>query len=149
MNKTTMNRSDLITTRDYTDADKALVFSTWLKGIYYGDWYQNIPKAIFMENYRALLDRFLAQPGTKIKIACLKEDPDVILGYSVYHTKNYKDERITALDWIYVKAAWRSTGIAKMLLPREMHAYTHMSKSGGAIAKQKYPHLIFNPFILF
>lgn len=144
----TIDRKDLITIRDYLPSDKPLVLATWLKGVYYGDWYQNIPKAIFMENYRALLDRVLASPNTKIKMACLKDDPDTILGYSVYHTKIYDGNRVTVLDWVFIKAAWRSIGIAKSLLPPDVQAFTHASKSGLAIAKQKYPHLIFNPFIL-
>ncbi len=145
----TINRQELISTRDYVPNDKHFILATWLKGVYYGDWYQNIPKAIFMENYRAILEKVLTSPATKIKVACLKEDPDTILGYSVYHTKRYGDNIVTVLDWVFVKAAWRSIGIGRDLIPAGVQAYTHMSKSGQAIAKQKLPNLIFNPFILF
>lgn len=149
MAEKTLDRKDLITIRDYTDNDKHFVMATWLKGVYYAPWYQYIPKSIFMENYRRILEKLLESPGTKIKIACLKEDPEVIIGYSAYHTRFHEGNRYTILDWIFVKAAWRSIGVGRSLIPVGLSAYTHMSKSGHAIVKEKLPALIFNPFILF
>lgn len=140
-----IERKELIITRDFRIDDRNFILATWLRGLYYGDsWFSNIPKAIFMENMHRVLEKYLANTSVKIKVACLKEDPDTILGYSVY--RNLSTE-ITVLDWIFIKSNWRNIGIAKSLIPAHTNAYTHVTKSGLSIVKEKYPHMVYNPFL--
>lgn len=140
MTQTTLDKKELITIRDFDILDKNFILATWIRGLYYGDpWFNIIPKAIFMENMRNFLERKLNARGVSIKVACLKEDPSVILGYSVY--------RDFILDWIFVKSIWRNIDIATALLPPNFQACAHMTKAGLAIVRSKYPKVIYNPFV--
>lgn len=143
-----MESKDLIRLRDYSPSDLNFVLATWLRGAYYGDtWFSQIPKNIFMEQYHHVLTQFLAREGVKVKVACLIEDPDVILGYSVSRNIKLGEADISILDWVFVKSAWRKIGIAKMLIPARINACTHLTKTGLAIKNQKLPDVIFNPFV--
>lgn len=137
-----MEKRDLITVRDYQVADKNFVYSTFLRGLYYGDsWFTHIPKNIFMENYHTILDRLLESPNTQIKVACLKEDQEVILGYSILNTGG------TALHWVFTKSAWRNIGIAKSLVPESVSTVTHLTKVGIGILNKRR-NVVFNPFAI-
>jgi GNAT superfamily N-acetyltransferase len=126
--------------RDYTHDDRNFILATWLRGLYYGDvWFKRVPKSIFMLNYHKILVNILARPNIKIKVACLKDETSVILGYAVLHDRN--------LDWVFVKSAWRNIGIAKKLVPTDIEYVTHLTKSGTAILESKLTHVEFNPFI--
>jgi ribosomal protein S18 acetylase RimI-like enzyme len=121
--------------------DYAFIKATWLRGLYYGEsWYSMIPKDIFMKNNSLYFDKLLGSTKTLVMVACLKEDPDTILGYSVIS----KDLKI--LHWIYVKSAWRNQGLAKKLTPIEMESVSHITKLGLTLLK-KFPNIIINPYI--
>lgn len=143
-----LEKKDLIQTRDYRPTDRNFILATWLRGTYYGDsWFSEIPKNIFMEQYHKILESFLLRPGVNIKVACLKEEPEVILGYAVSRNIKNGEADISVLDWVFVKAAWRKIGIAKMIIPSRINTCTHLTKAGLSILKQKLPNVIFNPFV--
>src|SRR5262249_10235426 len=76
--------SGLYNIRDGTDKDYNFILATFLRGLYYGDsWFSLIPKDIFMDNYKIIAQTLIKLPSTVVKIACLPDDPDVILGYSI------------------------------------------------------------------
>lgn len=146
--ESTLEKKDLIQTREYTALDRNFILATWLRGLYYGDeYFSDVPKSIFMETYHLVLEKFLVKAGVNIKIACLKEDPEVILGYSVSRRVKLGEADLGVIDWVFVKAAWRKIGIGKMLVPSRTNAYTHVTKTGKSIVKSKYPDLTFNPFL--
>lgn len=120
--------------------DKSFIFSTFLRGLYYGsDFFKEVDKEAFMAHYHKVLDHVLNQPGTSVEIACLEDAPNVILGYIIY-----KDNR---LDWIFVKKAWRGIGIAKRLTPGKINTITHLTTIGKSILK-KHKGIKFNPFAI-
>lgn len=134
-----MNKTDLIAYRTMIPEDKNFIMATFLRGLYYGDSvFTNIPKNIFMTNYHTVAEGILARPSTRISIACLKEDPTVILGYSVLNDNE-------TLSWVFVKKNWRGIGIAKDLTPSTVKTVTHLTKVGLSIVKKK--GLVFNPFL--
>lgn len=135
-----MDKNDLIALRLYNEStDKNFILATWLRGLYYGDtWFKEIPKNIFMTKYHTVLENLLRSPDTVITVCCLKEDQDVILGYSVSSLNR------PILHWVFVKAAWRNIKIGKSLVSSEAKTVTHLTKVGLAIAKKK--GLIFDPF---
>jgi len=138
----TINKKDLYITRAVVPGDVNFIMATFLRGLYYGDsWFREIPKDIFMENYHAILERILSNPRTIIAVACLKEDQDVILGYSVY-CNTFTGVN---LHWVFVKNAWRGIGIGKSLVPSSTNVVTHLTKSGLGIIK-KHKEIVFNPF---
>lgn len=136
-----MDKLDLIAIRDWNpEQDKNFILSTWLRGLYYGnDWFRQIKKDIFMNKYHAFLENLLAQSATNVQVACLREDPEVILGYSVLGANH-------TAHWTFVKSAWRNIGIAKSLIPADTETVTHLTKVGLSIIN-KHPNVVFNPFI--
>ena len=131
---------ELITTRPWNpDTDKPFVMATWLKGLLYGDsWFSIIPKDVFMPTYHAFLTQLLDSPGVEVTIACLVEDPDVIVGYSVATN--------TVLHWVFCKKAWRKIGVARLLLPKTVSTVSHLTDLGRKLLP-KLPDVVFNPFI--
>lgn len=128
--------------RDYKDSDKSFVMATFLRGLYHGDtWFSLIPRNIFMDNYKHVIASLVANPTNTIKVACLREDPDVIIGYSVL------GHNFQTVHWVYVKSAWRKRGIAKSLVPQYPTSFTHLSAVGKSLMS-KYPTAVFNPFNL-
>lgn len=141
METPTINKSELIAIRDYLPGDMNLILATWLRGLYYSDsWYSEIPKNIFMDQYHKIIKTILASPHTSVRVACLKEDPEVILGYAVLSNVH------TAVHWVFCKKNWRGIGIAKDLVPNTVNSATHATKVGLGIMKKK--GYIFNPFLI-
>ena len=135
-----MNKSDLVAIRDAVDSDRNLILSTWLKGLRYGnDWFEAIDSKIYFDFYHKVIETILARPDTTVKVACLLDDPDVILGYAVYAGNR--------ADWAFVKKEWRSIGIARSLIPQEIQVVSHLTSLGKSILR-KHPELKFNPFAL-
>lgn len=132
----------LYTIRDGIDQDKNFILATFLRGIYYGDsWFSEIPKDIFMNTYKNVIGNLVNNPTTIIKVACLVEDPNVILGYSVLSAE------YSCIEFVYVKSAWRKRGIARSLLPQHPTTVTHLTGLGRVLIK-KFSNVIFNPFAI-
>lgn len=141
----TLDKSELVAVRDSTPDDKNFILATWLRGLYYGDsWFSVIPKKVFMECYHTVLENLLKRPETIVKVSCLKDDPEVVLGYAVYRDTH----GVLILDYVFVKSAWRGIGIAKSLIPSNVFSVTHLTKSGYAILRKKMPNVPFNPFLI-
>ena len=126
--------------RDYTPNDKAFVISSFLKGNYYGhSWFSLIPQAIYFENYHKVAEH-LVRTAT-IKIACLPEDPTIIIGYSILSSD------FQTIHWVHVKKKFRGLGVAKDLLPKHPQYVSHLNDLGQSLMP-KFPTAVFNPFKL-
>ena len=89
--------------------DVNFILATFLRGLYYGESaFSPMPKAVFMANYKPVAQALLVRH--KVHVACLKEDQDVILGYSIVSHDS------STVHWVQVKSAWRRKGIAKSLV---------------------------------
>lgn len=120
--------------------DINFIMATWLRGLYYGDsWFSSIPKNIFMSNYKRLATAMLINPSISVRVACLKDDPDTIIGYSVIS----KDEE--AVVWVFVKTSFRRLGVARSLLPKSPKYVTHLTALGKVLLP-KLLTTVFNPF---
>jgi len=128
--------------RGYKQEDHNLIASTFLKGVYYGnEFYGMIDKNVFMANYKYIFEALIAQ--NLIKIACLPDDEDTVLGYSIL-TKD-----LTVAHWVFIKKDWRAKFcIFKLLVPPSITTYSHFSTQGLQIAKKCFPNSTFNPFRL-
>lgn len=134
-----MNKSELVTVREGREEDKGLIYSTWLKGLRFGnEWFGAIEQDAYFSAYHRVIESILAAPSTVVTVACLVEDPDVVLGYSVC-----SGDRI---HWTFVKRAWRRIGIAKSLTSSNATTVTHLTDVGKSIATSH--KLIFNPFLI-
>jgi GNAT superfamily N-acetyltransferase len=131
---------ELYDIRDYQPSDKNFVLATFLRGVYYGDsWFSKIRKDIFMDNYKRIAEFAIDTGKVVVKVACLREDPDVIIGYSIL-SADYQ-----AVSWVYVKKAWRLKGIARSLLPQYPQYITHLSELGEKLMP-KLNTAVYNPF---
>lgn len=137
-----MNKSDLIALRGAHKDDLSFIYSTWLRGLYYGDSvFSEMEKTAFMKVYHSVITSILNLVGSKVIVACLKEDPEIILGYAVVSG----DEKV--LHWVFVKKSWRGIGIAKSLVPSTVQYVTHLTKVALGIIR-KSNKFKFNPFLL-
>lgn len=138
--ETSIDRSQLVAIREGREADLPFIYSSWLKGLRYGNsWFNLIDQDIYFKTYHAVIDRLLNTPGVLVRVACLKDDADVILGFSVFSG--------TKLHWVFCKDRWRHIGLAKLLVPTNIDTVTHVTKTGvGLLEKRK--HIKFNPFVL-
>lgn len=133
-----LDKKDLITTRTRLSADTNFIMATWLRGLRYGnDWFELIESEAYYATYHKVIESLLAKPGVTVLVSCLKDDPEVILGYSVFEGPK--------LHWVFVKKPWRAIGIAKSLVPTDISTVTHVTVIGRSIM-QKHK-VVFNPFI--
>lgn len=137
----------LFALRDARESDKNFILATFMRGVYYGDsksdpngpkFFSLIPKKIFMEKYKPYAEALIAT--RTVKIACLPDDPEIILGYSIAS----KDFQV--LDWVFVKSAWRNKGVAKALVPNPPTSVSHITKVGFALLNKFKTEVVFNPF---
>lgn len=134
-----MDKFDLIAVRGYVKEDRSFILATFLRGLYYGNsYFSMIPSQIFMRNYESAIDALLKLPGVQTRVACLREDPDVILGYAILGGG-------TVLNWVHVKEAWRKIGIAKQLVPPTVASVSHINRLGSKILRN-HKAVVFNPF---
>lgn len=134
-------KNDLYEVRDYTPDDKSFICATFLRGLYYGDsWFSVIPKDIFMDNYKKVIETLIDSPKVTIKVAALKEDPTIILGYSMLSSD------FQTVHWVFVKQVWRNKGIARSLVPNHPLAVSHLTKLGLNLLP-KLNGAVFNPFL--
>jgi hypothetical protein len=135
-----MSFDGLYDIRPAISSDMSFIMATFLRGLYYGNsYFRQIPKDIFMAAYKRVAEAAWTSPNIRIRVACLKEDSDVILGYSVCSS----DEK--AIIWMFVKTAWRKQGIGRSLLPHSPIYATHLTETGKMLMN-KMPGLAFNPF---
>ena len=135
-----MNKSELVAIRDAQPEDLNFIMATWLRGMYYGEsWLSSMKKQDFMKSYHSVIEFTLRNPSTRVTVACLKDDPSVILGYAFLSTAS------KAVHWVFIKKSWRAIGLAKDLVPGDFNAATNLTKVGSAIVKKK--EWAFNPFL--
>ncbi len=128
--------------RDGKPSDKNFILATFLRGLYYGEtWFSEIPKNIFMDNYKLVANALLDSPKVITKIACLPEDPDTIIGYSIL-SADYQ-----TIHFVYCKQIWRGKGVAKSLVPAHPMYVSHLTALGKTLLSKIKP-ATFNPFSL-
>lgn len=127
--------------RGLDKGDVNYIYSTWLNGFYFGSTRPKNPATKNTEFHfqNEVVKTILDNPNTFVAIACLRSEPDVIIGYSVFETK---DNSVT-LHWVFVKEAWRRLGVATMIVPKEVNEVTHLTKLAKAIKPHKWNY---NPF---
>lgn len=115
--------------------DINFILSTMLKGLYYGSkFWQEVEQESFFLHYEPFVKTLMLK--SSIQIACLEDDPDVILGYSM--------SRANVLDFIFVKKSYRKLGIGRLLYPSSIDTVSQITDIGNSIRKKL--NLKFNPF---
>lgn len=137
-----MTFEGLYNIRDANKNDHNFILATFLRGVYHGDtFFSSVPKDLFMSRYKLVAQALVGDENTKIKVACLPEDPDVVLGYSIL-SNDY-----STINFVFVKNAWRRKGIGRSLVPLNP-AYVvpqHVTSIGKSLM-HKLNHVKNNPF---
>lgn len=119
--------------RDYdSGVDDPMIYSTWRNAVWYDkeDRDDQLASAFYSQITKAI-KALLKYPDVRVRIACDKEDPDFIAGYSVMKGDN--------LEFVYVKINYRNKGIAKLLTKGFKSVAIPDTKIGAAIAyKNEY-----------
>lgn len=137
MDDKTIIKQDLVTQRPGSKEDHAFIYASWLQGLYYGNYYfREIDKDIFFKHYNKVIEYLLNKKNSIVVISCLREDPDVILGYAVCEP--------TILHWVFIKEPWRKLGLARDIIPKETQVVTHLTEVACNIKPKIW---VFNPFI--
>jgi hypothetical protein len=130
------------------ESDIPFIMSTFLKGVYYGNSNnQLVDKRVFMDNYKHFAQVLIN--NNAVILAVLKDDHDVILGYSIVSSS------ASTVHWCYVKAPWRNKGIGRALVPSTPKFITHFTHSKDEAPKdgpnkflKKFVGCIYNPFAI-
>ncbi len=124
---------------------KPLVLATWLRGLRHGsDFFELTDPKTYYSVYSKTILGLLKRPEARARLAVLSDEPDTVIGYSVYESKT--------LHFIYVRKggkkeeSGRRHGIGTALYPAGVEVFTHLTKIGKAIWRKKYKDLKFNPF---
>jgi hypothetical protein len=132
----------------YSSTDPALVpfrnliYASFLNGLRFNnDLFKDIESGVYYHNYHHVIDGLLSRVDCVVRLAVLDDDPDTAVGWSISegHT----------LHFVFVKGdiEARKHGIGTSLLPEGFNKFTHLTKIGRVIWKNKYPEAIFNPFL--
>ena len=112
--------------------DSGFIFSTLPKSIYYGSSVKiPVSRASFFSTSFAYVEAITTEKHTRSYIACLKDNPYVIIGYAIIHG--------TCLEFVYVKELFRGQKIATLLLKNqpicEINEF-NLTKVGSEIMKK-------------
>ena len=124
-----MDESVVIVFRNMKDEDLAMIYSTWRNSSYYSA--VSRPEMPTNEAFRIkTIEIKNIMTNCEAKVACLKDSPDTIIGYSIWDDKH--------LYWVYVKPEYRRQGIAKRLVPKDIETIPEeLTALGERIAEKK------------
>lgn len=110
------------------DKDQAFIYATWRNQAYYSALIRPEDPSSFFRQASHNIKKILETAN--VRVACLYDSPDTIIGYAVY--------TLDHLNWIYVKDDYREMGIGTMLWPQEIKSVTcYLTKIGAKIADKK------------
>lgn len=126
--------------------DEPFIYSAWLKSVRNeSPVYVNVPDRVFYVAHHAVIERLL--PSSTVALACLRDDPSVLIGFAVAATKR------DGIHFIYVKSAFRRMGIAKALIENlslniDKCFCTHWTNFLSQTQRAKWPGLVYDPYFL-
>lgn len=121
-----------IVTRPFNpSSDQAMIYATWRNGRFYSYPTKARQMVDSKEVFKDLTHEITkAMSKAQVRIACLEDDPTIIVGYVVFHGSH--------LDWVYVKEDYRKQGVASLLVPKDIKTITATpTKLGSNLWAQK------------
>jgi hypothetical protein len=123
--------------RNVEPEDVSFIYATWLRGQRFGnDFFEAIDQDIYYSKYAAYIKTILERPDITVKVACLKDEPDIVVAFSVFSS--------SCIYWCHTKAAWRGMGIQKNMIPSSIVCVNGLTKPGNSIRLKKNWYL--NPW---
>ena len=96
-------------------SDAPIIFSTWSKALWFETKRDPLEQKTFMRAAHKMIRNTLNKPGTIVRVACLADDLDHVLGYSVVSEFDTGEMEALVLDWVYVKLNYRNNGVGRLL----------------------------------
>jgi hypothetical protein len=125
--------------RTAREGDLEFIYSTWMKSYRYDSMLGCCRNSIFFPEYSRVIDNILSKKQTSVRVACDKNDSELLFGYSVTEPD--------IIHYAFVKKAFCGLGIARSLLGRKFSYASHKTES---MRNYFLCHEIdYNPFILF
>lgn len=123
--------SKTIIIRDYNPGmDAPLLFSSWRNCLWFDAHpAETKPNPIFFRQTTKKINNLLRDPHTKVRIACLQDDPNEIKGYATINNDT--------IEFVYVKLDYRKQGIATLLTKGFKSISDPCTKIASAIALKK------------
>lgn len=90
------------------ERDIPFIYASWRNALWFDEPRDERLASEFFSLATHEIRKVIKRPDIEIRIACDKEDPDFIAGYSVFTGNN--------LEFVYVKVGFRRKGIAKLLV---------------------------------
>jgi hypothetical protein len=90
------------------EGDSGFIYASWRNALWFDDKIRDerLAHSFFSKASKAI-KAVLAYPTLSVRIACLQDDHNLIVGYSVLVGDH--------MDWIYVKIDYRNKGIGRLL----------------------------------
>lgn len=121
--------SKVIIRKAGTGADHAFVYATWRNALWYAERRQaKNESSDFYKQASKMIADLIDQPNTEVKVACLGDDPDMFLGWSLMRGDH--------LEFIYVKIDYRRKGIGGLLAKGFKTFSEPKTKIGKALAEK-------------
>jgi hypothetical protein len=112
------------------ETDSPMLFSTWRNALWFDKEDRDETKNhAFFRSCTRLIKMIISNPATQVRVACLSDDLNLILGVAVVNKDN--------LIWVYVKADYRGRGIATLLAKGTNTVANPSTRVGKAIVKEK------------
>jgi GNAT superfamily N-acetyltransferase len=116
-----------------------MVLSKWLRSLRYGnDYFRLIDAQAYFRVYHDYIEGILARSRTRMRLAVLTDDHDVVLGFAAHEGG--------ILHYVHVHKDMRKQGIGRALLPDDIDTITHVTNIGLSIWGSKFPAWKLNPF---
>lgn len=106
-----------------TRHDYDFIYATWRNALWFTEKRKDEESDQFYSDASEMISNILKRPNTHVKIACLADDHDMLLGWSVMQGQH--------LEFVYVKWDYRRCGIGAMLT----HGFTTFADPQTRIGK--------------
>ena len=109
--------------------DHALIYSTWRNALWYAEKRDPKESSQFYKDTSEIIRGILSRPECRVRVACLSEDPDMLLGWSVFLADH--------LEFVYVKIDYRRKGLGR-LLTKGFKTFSQPQTKIGKSLKEKH-----------
>jgi ribosomal protein S18 acetylase RimI-like enzyme len=139
---------DQLCLRPAQNSDASFIFNSWLRSHETSPFARFIPKKVYYEFQKDIVQKILDQ--SLVLIAAANDDSDHILGYLVY---SITDEKLY-VHYSYVKQVYRQMGIATSMFKRLFDGLGDDQIAIATHATTYYPYLsrkfkmIYNPYLI-
>jgi len=120
---------------------KSLIYATWLRSYQTSSLMTKlIPRDLFFAQHHLVIDRILARPATRVRLATMPDDPSVVFGWAVTESDD-------TVHYVYVKPSFRKYGVARALISEIKSPFTYTHETYAV--RDLYPRLEkcqFNPY---